>query len=73
MWAKSLPVGKVDHGAGEYVRGDAYSNTAVGYFAILRRGIIGVYHHASEALLKRYLGEFDFRYNQRASLKVSDK
>jgi len=63
----------VDHGAKEYVRGDAYSNTAEGYFAILKRGIIGVYHHVSEAHLKRYLAEFDFRYNYRASLKVSDK
>ncbi|MEW4461079.1 IS1595 family transposase [Roseibium algicola] len=64
---------KVDHGAREYVRGDAYSNTAEGYFAILKRGIIGVYHHVSEAHLKRYLAEFDFRYNYRASLKVSDR
>jgi len=64
---------KVDHGAREYVRGDAYSNTAEGYFAILKRGIIGVYHHVSEAHLKRYLAEFDFRYNYRASLKISDK
>ncbi|ERP97896.1 hypothetical protein Q669_22095 [Labrenzia sp. C1B10] len=63
----------VDHGAKEYVRGDAYSNTAEGYFAILKRGIIGVYHHVSEAHLKRYLAEFDFRYNYRASLKISDK
>lgn len=64
---------KVDHGAKEYVRGDAYSNTAEGYFAILKRGIIGVYHHVSEAHLKRYLAEFDFRYNYRASLKFSDR
>ena len=64
---------KVDHGAKEYVRGDAYSNTAEGYFAILKRGIIGVYHHVSEAHLKRYLAEFDFRYNYRSSLKISDK
>ena len=29
------------------------------------RGIIGVYHHVSEAHLKRYTTEFDFRYNTR--------
>jgi len=62
----------VDHGADEYVRGDAHSNTVEGYFATLKRGINGVYHHVSEAHLKRYLAEFDFRYNNRAKLGVSD-
>ena len=42
------------------------------YFATLKRGINGVYHHVSEAHLKRYLAEFDFRYNNRAKLGVSD-
>jgi transposase-like protein len=62
----------VDHGASEYVRGDAHSNTVEGYFSILKRGITGTYHHVSEAHLKRYLAEFDFRYNERAALGVSD-
>jgi hypothetical protein len=62
----------VDHGAGEYVRGDAHSNTVESYFAVLKRGIIGVYHHVSEAHLKRYLAEFDFRYNERSALGVND-
>jgi len=62
----------VDHGAGEYVRGDAHSNTVEGYFATLKRGIIGTYHHVSEAHLKRYLAEFDFRYNERSALGVND-
>src|ERR1700681_2779472 len=62
----------VDHGIGEYVRGDAYSNTVEGYFAILKRGITGIYHHVSEAHLKRYLAEFDFRYSERMALGVDD-
>ena len=62
----------VDHGALEYVRGDAHSNTAENYFSILKRGIIGVYHHVSEAHLHRYLAEFDFRYNRRSSLGITD-
>jgi hypothetical protein len=32
----------VDHGIGEYVRGDAHSNTVEGYFSVLKRGITGV-------------------------------
>ena len=32
----------------------------------------GVYQHCSEKHLHRYLAEFDFRYNHRASLGYSD-
>jgi transposase-like protein len=63
----------VDHTAGEYVRaGFHHSNTVENYFSILKRGIVGVYHHVSEAHLHRYLSEFDFRYSNRAGLGVSD-
>ena len=62
----------VDHGATEYVRGDAHSNSVEGYFSILKRGIIGTYHHVSEAHLKRYLAEFDFRYSERSAVGVED-
>jgi transposase-like protein len=62
----------VDHGQDEYVRGDAHSNTVEGFFAILKRGIIGTYHTVSEAHLHRYLSEFDFRYSNREALNVDD-
>ncbi len=73
------PIGKefasheaVNHGAEEYVRGAAHSNTVEGFFSILKRGIIGTFHHVSEAHLKRYLAEFDFRYSNRIALGVND-
>lgn len=56
---------RVRHGTGEYVRGDVHTNTVEGFFANLKRGINGVYHHVSEAHLSRYLDEFDFRYSTR--------
>lgn len=62
----------VNHGIGEYVRGEAHTNTIEGYFSILKRGITGVYHHVSATHLKRYLAEFDFRYNERMALGVND-
>lgn len=62
----------VNHGIEEYVRGDAHTNTIEGYFSILKRGITGTYHHISQQHLKRYLAEFDFRYNERSALGVSD-
>jgi transposase-like protein len=62
----------VVHSAKEYVRGDVYTNTAENYFSILKRGVYGVYQHVSEAHLKRYLYEFDFRYSNRMKLGIDD-
>jgi hypothetical protein len=62
----------VNHGIGKYVRGEAHTNTVEGYFSIGKGGIIGTYHHVSQQHLKRYLAEFDFRYNERSSLGVED-
>lgn len=55
----------VNHGAGEYVRGTAYTNTVEGYFGQLKRSIDGTHHHVSEQHLNRYLAEFDLRYTTR--------
>lgn len=58
--------GVVTHSLGEYVRkGVFHTNTVENFFSILKRGIIGVYHHVSEDHLRRYITEFDFRYNRR--------
>lgn len=62
----------VNHSIGEYVRGDVHTNTIEGYFSIMKRGIIGVYHHVSPQDLKRYLAGLGFRYNERLALNVSD-
>jgi transposase-like protein len=65
--------GTVNHSIEEYVRAQFWhTNTAEGYFSILKRGIIGTYHHVSAGHLHRYLAEFDFRYNQRIALGVDD-
>lgn len=57
----------VNHSQKEYVTfgGFKHSNTAENFFSIFKRGIIGTYHHMSEAHLGRYCKEFDFRYNTR--------
>jgi transposase-like protein len=43
----------VNHGKGEYVNGNAYTNTAEGWFSLLKRGITGTFHHAGEEHLDR--------------------
>lgn len=55
----------VNHTSGEYVRGAATTNTIESFFAILKRGIIGVYHNVSAEHLHRYVGEFEYKYNTR--------
>jgi transposase-like protein len=62
----------VTHSAGEYVRGDAHTNTIEGYFGVFKRGMRGVYQHCGEKHLHRYLAEFDFRYNNRVALGIDD-
>ncbi len=60
---------KVNHGALEFGRKDKggywHTNTVESFFSIFKRGIVGVYHHVSQAHLSRYAAEFDFRYNHR--------
>jgi transposase-like protein len=55
----------VKHGFGQYVNGDVYTNTAESSFALIKRGLMGVYHAVSKKHLPRYLAEFDFRWNHR--------
>jgi transposase-like protein len=66
--------GTVNHSAEEYVRAYFWhTNTAECYFSILKRGIVGTYHHVSAAHLHRYLAEFDYRYNERIAVGVNDR
>jgi transposase-like protein len=54
----------VNHGEAEYVRGDVTTNGIESVFAVMKRGLIGVYHHASPKHLGRYVDEFSFRLNE---------
>jgi transposase-like protein len=62
----------VDHSKEEYVRGEAHTNTAEGYFSLFKKGMKAIYQHCDEKHLHRYLAEFDFRYNHRIKLGVND-
>lgn len=53
----------INHGAGEYVRDDVSTNSIESVWAVLKRGLHGVYHHASDKHLSRYVNEFTFRLN----------
>lgn len=55
----------VNHKCKEYVRNNVYTNTIEGFWSLLKRGVIGIYHFTSKQHLQRYVDEFVFRYNTR--------
>ena len=55
----------INHGIGEYTRGDVHTNTAESSFSLLKRGLMGIFHCVSKKHLHRYVSEFDFRWNTR--------
>ena len=76
-WKSYIGIGKnfsgghefVNHGKGEFSRGYVSTNTVESYFALLKRGVMGIFHHVSKHHLYRYCDDFSFRWNYR---KVSD-
>ena len=76
----------VNHSAGEYSRQEnfedrkegyksykIYTNTIEGFWATLKRGVFGIYHHISCKYAENYINEFCFRYNNRASEMIFEK
>ncbi len=56
----------VTHSAGEYARPDGTNtNTVESYFALIKRGVYGNFHHVSRKHLQRYCDEFSFRWDHR--------
>lgn len=55
----------VKHADGQYVNGLAHTNTIEGFWSLLKRGIVGIYHQVSSKHLDKYVDEFEFRYNTR--------
>lgn len=62
----------IKHSAGVYAKGNTHTNTVEGFFALLKRGIMGSFHHVSRGHLHRYCDEFTFRYNTRTALGYTD-
>jgi transposase-like protein len=59
----------VNHHRGEFANGTTHTNTIEGFFSLLKRGIVGTFHHIGTEHLEKYCDEFAFRYSWR---QVSD-
>lgn len=64
---KEFPHAIIDHAAGEYVRGEAHTNTIEGYWSQLKRQIFGTHHWVSGKHLGKYVDESAWRFNRRAA------
>jgi transposase-like protein len=68
-----IPHASVSHGQGEYVRGIVQTNNIESFWALLKRGVMGTYHHISKKYLPLYLNEFEFRFNNRSEADIFGK
>ncbi len=63
--ARDFPHESVKHAKGEYVRGVIHTGTIDSFWSLLKRGIMGSFHHVSAKYLPLYVAEFEWRYNNR--------
>ncbi len=70
LTASGFKHGAVNHSAGEYVRGEVHTANIDNFWSLLKRGVIGTYHHVSKKYLPLYLNEFSFRHDNRQNADI---
>jgi transposase-like protein len=60
----------VNHSQDEYVRGEVHTNSVEGVWSLLKRSIIGAFHHVSVKHLEAYLDELEWRFSNRNNIHI---
>lgn len=60
----------VNHSKKQWTNGEIHTNTLEGFWSLLKRGIVGQYHHLSDKWLNKYIIEFCFKYNHRKNQNI---
>ena len=55
----------VDHSSGFYGNGDLTTNRIEGFWALIKRSIMGIYYHWSKKHMQKYISECAYRFNTR--------
>lgn len=55
----------IKHNRGQWADGDVTTNRIEGFFALLKRQILGTHHSVSRKHLHRYVSEVEFKFNTR--------
>jgi len=61
----------IDHTKG-FVDDFVHTNNVESFWAILKRGVYGIYHHVSVKYLQAYVNEFCFRFNNKDNEDMFD-
>jgi DNA-directed RNA polymerase subunit RPC12/RpoP len=63
----------VNHSKHTYVTGTVHTQTIESFWSLLKRGIMGSYHHVTREYLPLYVNEFAFRFNHRGDPAMFEK
>jgi hypothetical protein len=67
---KDFPHAVVDHSAGQHVVGAVHTQAIDSFWSLIKRGVMGSFHKVSRKYLSLYVGEFQFRYNNRGDVDI---
>ena len=60
----------ISHSKQEWVRGQVHTNSIESFWSLIKRGVVGNFHHISKKYLPFYLNEFSFRHNNRNNAEM---
>jgi len=70
LWVNGFKHERVNH-TQEFAITDIHTNSIESFWAVLKRRIMGIYHHVSTKYLQLYVNEFAFSWNNREQIYLS--